>query len=310
LPARCLEGDNTSVRHDVVLIGFRLNATLKPAQALEIVLGLDAQTAKNLSRRFPASVLEGVSREHAERAAADLTAAGAKVELRPSRLERALGDAPADPGRASAAQARAPAAASNGYALGEILAPSARTADHNAIELESPLDALAVQSEQMRTRPSAVALFDEPAAAQASPPSSEPEPTPAPLRRGAVEVDASAFSGLRNLGDGLDDIAEDAPAIEVDQDALRSIQRTSEETVRRPARQQLRPKTGWAWLRMRLSAFTSFLTSWVLASLTMSFVASITLAAVAYAMDPGDMLGALGLGWMRVHAAPLLGVEP
>ena len=343
------------MRYDVVLVGFRLNATLKPAQALETVLGLDPQTAKTLAKRFPARVLAGVGYERAEEAVEALIAVGAKAEARPSQREgsAASGGHPASPAPPaprkepappaprqeqdlpSAAKSPASAAAqmssvehtastapaSGHYQLGDILAPGAQASPSVEIELESPLDALSQHAGQLALRPSAVDLFGpEPANSNvprspAKPPQGAPSPAqPARPQTNAVPPalaaapegpDTSAFGGMRNFGDGLEDMG-DGPALDLDPAALRSIQRTSNEAVAKRPRSAPKPRTPLDWLRAKLANLARFLGGWLLAVLTLALVCAVTLALVAYALNPEDMLGAVSLDRARGLLAPLL----
>lgn len=67
---------------DVIITSFRMNAPMSPAQTLEELFGFEPDRARSLTRAFPATVIEGTTRVHADIAAEQLREAGAKVEVR------------------------------------------------------------------------------------------------------------------------------------------------------------------------------------------------------------------------------------
>jgi hypothetical protein len=83
------------VQSDVVIVGYRLNAKEPAQKALERILGLSPDAARTLARSFPAVVVEGAANDNAERIRAQLSDAGALVELRASG-GRPLAPAPRD----------------------------------------------------------------------------------------------------------------------------------------------------------------------------------------------------------------------
>jgi hypothetical protein len=107
------------LRYDVVLVGFRLNARLKPAQALQAVLGLDVDACKALTQRFPATVLTGVSQSRADKVVEQLDEMGGKAEVHLSRISLAT-----EPEKdTTSVRPFAQKEGSGNYAIGEILAP-------------------------------------------------------------------------------------------------------------------------------------------------------------------------------------------
>jgi len=273
------------VRYDVVLVGFRLNASIKPAQALNSVLGMDAQTCRELTRQFPANVLAGVSLSRAEKVAEQLTAVGAKVEVRESRLSHAT--------QPAAGQSFPPNEESGNYAIGEILAPMKR----------GSLTALAQPSSfpPPPRRPSREELDEalresfRPAQAgmilgngtPSAPPELRDDTTPsAPeiLGNFTPEQDA-AFAGLQNFGDSLDTFETRAPALQVDEVVFRSIPRTPETEASRAARR------GGPFTRFRrwLASVAGPAFEWTAGLLWLALIGAITLLAVAYAMDPSHV---------------------
>jgi hypothetical protein len=69
---------------DVVITGFKLNGRDTPARVLERVLGEPPDSAKALTRSFPAVVRRCLSPVEADPLVLALRAAGARVELRPT----------------------------------------------------------------------------------------------------------------------------------------------------------------------------------------------------------------------------------
>jgi hypothetical protein len=264
------------LRYDLVIVGYRLNASVKPGQALQTVLGLDSETARNLTRQFPATVLTGLSLSRAEGVAKQLTDLGAKVEVVESRLSHA-----SQPEKRNNSGRPSPADEQSGnYAIGEILAPMAR---HQSI----PTDVGAAQPKRPSREELDAALRD----------SFRPQTTPislppAPL---SAEHDA-AFAGLQNFGDNLDGFNDGSALLEVDEGALRSIQRRPDASAGTPKRRSL-------WQRMEglLSNLASASMEWALGLFWLLVIGAITLVAVGYALDERDIMGAL-----RREAEPAL----
>jgi hypothetical protein len=304
------------LRYDVVIVGFRLNASLKPAQALQLVLALDAETAKELTRRFPANVLSGVSLSRAERVSAELTDAGAKVEVRESRLSLA-NDAGTGAGGGSASvraprppviaelpdgSRRAPPPggfheeASGNYEIGEILAPLGRggaaPAPAAAATASTPATRRAAREELDQAlrdsfRPDRATPAPEPVA-----PEKNEKGKPAPAPEAFELMDNSAFAGMQNFGGGLDGFAEtdDAPKLQVDEVALRAIQRRPEPGSPRSEQPALTARLGSWWSGVAGASF-----EWGSALLSLLLVAAATLLAVGYALDPEHVLRPIGL---------------
>jgi hypothetical protein len=118
-----------SVRYDVVIVGYKLNAAIKPAQALHTLLGLDLEAAKALTREFPTVVMSGLSLSRAESVRQQLSEYGAKVEL---REQGSANEAPPVPSHTASA----------GYELGDILAPSAMPRPGGMNARPAPAEAL------------------------------------------------------------------------------------------------------------------------------------------------------------------------
>jgi hypothetical protein len=322
------------VRYDVVIVGFRLNASLKPAQALQLVLGMDAETSKELTRRFPSAVLSGVSLSRAERVSGELTDAGAKVEVRESRLslanDGATGAGARGGGNGSPAERPAVIAelpdgsrrapphsgrheeASGNYEIGEILAPLGRGGTAPAPAAQAPTPVTRRASREALDQ----ALRDSLRPDQAAPETPEPAPAPgAPPGKGekgkavpepepeAFELmDNSAFAGMQNFGGGLDGFdAQDAPKLQVDEVALRSIQRRPEADARAASEQSaLAARLGSWWSNVSGSAL-----EWGAALLSLLVVTGITLLAVGYALDPEHVLRPIGLEALPAGAKKL-----
>jgi hypothetical protein len=311
------------VRYDVVIVGFRLNASLKPAQALQLVLGMDAETSKELTRRFPAAVLSGVSLSRAERVSGELTDAGAKVEVRESRLSLAhdggAGSGARDSGNGSPAERPAVIAelpdgsrrtpphserheeASGNYEIGEILAPFGRAATAPAPAAQAPTPVTRRASREELDQALRDSLRpDQPSALTPAPAPAKGEKGKAPPERKAIPepeafelMDNSAFAGMQNFGGGLDGFAEaeDAPKLQVDEVALRSIQRRPEADARAASEQPaLGARLGSWWSDVSGSAL-----EWGAALLSLLVVTGITLLAVGYALDPEHALRPIGL---------------
>jgi hypothetical protein len=257
------------LRYDIVIVGYRLNASVKPAQALQNVLGIDIETAKALTRQFPATVLTGLSQTRAERVAEQLTKEGAKVEVRESRLSLAT-----EPEKKGSPSVRPfpPDEESGNYAIGEILAPMAR---HKA---SIPSPALELDTSTPAKRPSREEL--EAALRDSFRPGADPSPP-------SAEHDA-AFAGIQNF-DEIGGYTHDAAALEVDEIAMRAIQRRPE-TQKKPKRRTL-----WTRFQELCADLASRSLEWAGALLWLLLIAGATLAAVGYALDPNDILGALQL---------------
>lgn len=275
------------MRYDVVLVGFRLNARLKPAQALQAVLGLDADACRVLTQKFPATVLTGVSQSRADKVVEQLDEMGGKAEVHLSRISLA-----AEPEKNS--QSVRPFAqedASGNYAIGEILAPMPRKGASVA-----PKDDAASAAKRPSREELDQALRD----------SFRPANDAAAKAR-AAEHDP-AFSALQNFDDSLDGFDKNAPKLEVDEVAFRSIQRKVDTSGGRAAPKKLTFQQRMVkFLRRMLS--TSF--DWSMGLLSLGVIAAITLYAVGYALDPEHAIGALKLEQlpdsMREASGKLLG---
>jgi hypothetical protein len=309
------------LRYDVVIVGFRLNASLKPAQALQLVLGIDADTSKELTRRFPANVLSGVSLSRAERVSAELTDAGAKVEVRESRLSLASdGGAGASSASSGSSQVQRPAViaelpdgsrrapphaarneeASGNYEIGEILAPLGRGGAAPPAAAAAPTTSAARRASREELdqalrdslRPDQAVAAPQ-AVAPAAVPAKKEKSKPAPAPEAFELMDNSAFAGMQNFGGGLDGFAEadDAPKLQVDEVALRAIQRRPETDLQPNSLQpSLRVRLGSWWSGVSASAF-----EWATALFSLFVVAAVTLLAVGYALDPEHVLRPIGL---------------
>lgn len=272
------------MRYDVVLVGFRLNASMKPAQALHSVLGLDAATCKELTRQFPASVLAGVSLSRAEKVAQQLTDAGAKVEVRESRLSHASQPAPGN-------QPFPASEESGNYEIGEILAPMKRGSLAALAQPSSAPPPRRPSREELDAalrdsfRPTQGAARDK---VSSEPPELLTESTPEILGNYTPEQDP-AFAGLQSFGDSLDTLDVKAPTLQVDEVALRSIQRYPETEAARAAR---RPGPIVRFTRWLSGAGSSAL-GWLFSLFWLALICAVTLVAVAYAMDPTHVFSAL-----------------
>jgi hypothetical protein len=255
------------VRYDVVIVGYKLNANIKPAQALQTVLGLDLETAKAMTRQFPATVLTGLSLTRAESVSKQLTDCGAKVEVRESRLSHVSEPSPSV--RPFPADEE-----SGNYAIGEILAPMGRHSAARASE----------RSAETSRRPSREELD---AALRES---LRPEAAPAAPRISISPENDAAFAGITNF-EALDGYTDSAAALDVDEVAYQSIQRgplpKSERTARGPG--LLDRLLSWA-RRLGSGAL-----EWTASLLWLGVITALTLVAVGYALDPHDILGALKL---------------
>jgi hypothetical protein len=277
------------VRYDVVLVGFRLNASMKPAQALASVLGLDPQTCKELTKQFPANVLAGVSLSRAEKVSQQLTDVGAKVEVRESRLSHAAQPTGSLPFPVNEE--------SGNYEIGEILAPMKR-GSLGALGQPSSMPPAARRpsreelDEALRDsfRPAHGGML--PPRVSSAPPEllGETNTTPsAPEILGNYTPEQDpAFAALQNFEDGFDVLDKRAPALQVDEVALRSIQRVPETDAARAARRGT-PLTRFVrWL----SNMSGSALGWVVSFAWLLLIAGITLVSVAYAMDPSHALSA------------------
>jgi hypothetical protein len=75
---------------DVVVLGFRINATLPPRKLVERVLAISETEARDFVKRLPRVARAGLSRADADKLLAALQTAGAKVELREHVLAQAI----------------------------------------------------------------------------------------------------------------------------------------------------------------------------------------------------------------------------
>lgn len=253
------------LRYDIVVVGFRLNARLKPAEAMHSVLGVSPDAARELVREFPATVLCGVSQGRAERVSRELNEAGAKVEVRESRISLA---AQADEG--SAGGAFPTNEYSGNYEIGEILAPMPRRSASSAP------GAATASAAPMAKRPSREEL-DAALRESFKPP---------PGHGG--EHDA-AFAGLTNFGDDLDGFgAAEAPVLDVDEEALRSIRRSADADVPATSKPSLAER-----LLRSLSRLLDTAGEYGVTLFSLGVITAITLLAVGYALNPHDPLGAV-----------------
>jgi hypothetical protein len=274
------------LRYDVVLVGFRLNARLKPAQALQSVLGLDVDACKALTQKFPATVLTGVSQSRADKVVEQLGEMGGKAEVHLSRISLAT-----EPEKdTNSVRPFAQEEASGNYAIGEILAPMPKKMTSTPPKDEATPTPKRPSREELDQ-----ALRDSfrPADAAGKP-------------RGA-EHDL-AFSGLQNFDDSLDGFDKKGPALEVDEVAFRSIQRKAEPVTGRGVFKKLTfQQRVVKFLRTMLR--TSF--DWSMGLLSLGVIAAVTLYAVGYALDPEHALSALKLEQlpdsMRQATGKLLG---
>jgi hypothetical protein len=257
------------LRYDVVLVGFRLNARLKPAQALQAVLGLDAEACRTLTQKFPATVLTGVSQSRADKVVEQLDELGGKAEVHLSRISLAT-----EPEKdTNSVRPFAQEEASGNYAIGEILAPMPKKNVSVAPKGETPA----------AKRPSREELD------QALRDSFRPGKEPSPAGKPGGEHDL-AFAGLQNFDDTMGGFDKKAPALEVDEVAFRSIQRKAE-PPRHAARKLTFRQRLVKFLRRMLS--TSF--DWSMGLLSLGVIGAITLYAVGYALDPEHAIAALKL---------------
>jgi hypothetical protein len=273
-----------TLRYDVVLVGFRLNARLKPAQALQAVLGLDAEACKALTQKFPATVLTGVSQSRADKVVEQLDEVGGKAEIHLSRISLAN-----EPEKDThSVRPFGQEELSGNYAIGEILAPMPK---HPSVR---------PKGEAAPTkRPSREELD------QALRDSFRPADDAAAKDRSA-EHDL-AFAGLQNFDDSLGGLDRGSPALEVDEVAFRSIQRKPETNTGRMAVRKLTFEQRLVkFLRRMLSS--SF--DWSMGLLSLAVVAGVTLYAVGYALDPEHAIAVLKLeelpGTVRAASDKLL----
>jgi hypothetical protein len=274
-----------NVRYDVVLVGFRLNARLKPAQALEAVLGLDAEACKALTQRFPATVLTGVSQSRADKVVEQLDQMGGKAEVHLSRISLAT-----EPEKDTHSVRPFPdAEASGNYSIGEILAPMPKNASvqPKAGAVPAPKRPSREELDQ--------ALRDS--------------FRPAQEAAGKGGEHDLAFAGLQNFDDDLDGFAKKGPALEVDEAAYRSIQRKPETNTGRMAaarRLTLKQRLVKALRRMLSTSF-----DWSMGLVALGVIGAVTLYAVGYALDPEHAIAALKLEQlpesMRAASGKLLG---
>jgi hypothetical protein len=265
------------LRYDLVIVGYRLNASVKPAQALQTVLGLDSETARGLTRQFPATVLTGLSLTRAESVAKQLTDLGAKVDVIESRLSHA-----SEPEKRTHSGRPVPADEQSGnYAIGEILAPMGR---HQSL----PSDAAGSAQPKRPSREELDAALRDSFRPQTTPISLPPAPL-------SAEHDA-AFAGIQNFGDNLDGFNDGSTALEVDEVALRSIQRRVEASPTKPKRRSV-----WQALEGLLSNLATASMEWALGLFWLLVIGALTLVAVGYALDERDLPGAL-----RREAEPAL----
>jgi hypothetical protein len=269
------------VRYDVVIVGYKLNANIKPAQALQTVLGLDLETAKAMTRQFPAPVLTGLSLSRAESVSQQLTDCGAKVEVRESRLSHV-----SEPDKQTPSVRPFPVDEESGnYAIGEILAPMGR---HSA--------ARAGSTPEPSRRPSREEL-DE-----ALRESLRPQAAPPAVRVSLSPEHDAAFAGITNF-ESIDGYTDSAAKLEVDEVAFRSIQRE-------PVAQNVRAKRGpslWERLLRWAQNLGSGALDWTLSLLWLGLIAALTLVAVGYALNPEDIVGALKLELLTEPTRQALG---
>ena len=277
------------MRYDVVLVGFRLNARLKPAQALEAVLGLDVESCKALTQRFPATVLTGVSQSRADKIVEQLEQMGGKAEVHLSRISLAT-----EPEKdTNSVRPFSDAEASGNYAIGEILAPMPKSAS---------------------VRPKAAAGAGAGGAGVVAPKRPSREELDQALRdsfRPAQEAAGQggehdlAFAGLQNFDDSLDGFDKKGPSLEVDEAAFRSIQRKPETNTGRMA--GARKLTFKQRLVKALRSMLSSSFDWSMGFLALGVIGALTLYAVGYALDPDHALAALKLEQLPESVRTALG---
>jgi hypothetical protein len=277
------------LRYDVVLVGFRLNARLKPAQALQTVLGLDVEACKALTQKFPATILTGVSQSRADKVVEQLDELGGKAEVHLSRISLAT-----EPEKDTHSVRPFPRDETSGnYAIGEILAPMSK----KGASLPPKQDEPAVVAKRPSREELDQALRDSFRPAQ--------EAAASGKRGGEHDL---AFAGLQNFDDHLDGFDKKGPSLEVDEVALRSIQRRADPAGGKGAARKLTLQQRMVkFLRQMLS--TSF--DWSMGVLSLGVIVAVTLYAVGYALDPEHAIGALKLeqlpGSMREASGKLLG---
>ncbi len=216
-------------RHDVVITGFRLNATEQPSKVLQRLLGLDEALARTLAKRFPSVVRSDEPRAEAERLMLALRDAGAYVHLReasersePAALFRNVSD---DAARVSH------------YKLGELEVVVSQSQPAPAM-----LRADALPS--VETAPSQPA----PRAKSQPAPASKSQPAPAGKSQPAPAVDPGlASGGLRMFGDNFgDQDAGDGSLLELDERALgRQTNRVEVVAWRKEKTEDVRKRRGF-----------------------------------------------------------------
>lgn len=278
------------MQSDVVMIGYRLNAKEPAAKALERILGLTPEAARQLARQFPVVVVQGASEAHAAEVAHALETAGALVELR-SHAAEGSEHLPAND-TSLAAGAALPvaqeASASGSYQLGDfgLEPPSPPRAEPAAATAPAERAAEQVASGlplELAGLPSAAPL--------------ELESLPGTRTRTQKEApDPDAGSGLHTLGDGFEDLDPALKAPELEERAYRAIQRAPKPSIsRRPAPMPLVKRSARA-----RAAIARSLRSWAPSVLALVLLTLGSALAVGYALDPGDPVGAL----VRETAAP------
>jgi hypothetical protein len=286
------------LRYDVVLVGFRLNARLKPAQALQAVLGLDAEACRALTQKFPATVLTGVSQSRADKVVEQLDEVGGKAEVHLSRIS--LANEPEK--NTNSVRPFAQEELSGNYAIGEILGPmpkhpsvrpkvEARGQNEDAAPAKRPSREELDQALRDSFRPAVPARGQNQEAAA----------------KGRSAEHDLAFAGLQNFDDSLGGLDTGAPALEVDEAAFRSIQRKPETNT---GRMGVRKLTFRQRLVKVLRGMLSTSFDWSMGLLSLAVIAAVTLYAVGYALDPEHAIAALKLeelpGTVRAASDKLL----
>jgi hypothetical protein len=294
--------ESSAVRYQLVILGFRLNAGEPPAKALERVLGMDPQRAKDLTRSFPCVVGATANPEHARIHAERLTQAGAKVEVR----EQHLGVVPA--------AAQAPAAPEAPSVSARVPPPPPQPVQRQAVPEEAaPAEAapaggyslgdlVVARPEPVRTSKPAVPSppVPSPQAAPAVAPSTQ---TQAPAQKHELP---DAFSGMRNYEDEFEEMGQQpAAALEIDGGAMRVIRQDNVAGAR--ASKVMAAKPSWAQRLARLPRrFLTWLMTWVPHTIALCVVVAISAAAVSYGLDPDHVLDDVALSRAQKAAEQLL----
>ncbi len=157
---------------DVIITSFRMNSRESASQVLERAFGIEPERARALVRTFPATVIQGTSRAHAENAAEQLREAGAKVEI-----AEHVQPPPSAPSAKTAAD----------------LAGSAKTEAFGSDAIEK-LAAIAKKLQEQKqgvVQPLAASAIASTAAAEVSPAAAQVSPATAQLAKDVAALDAA-----------------------------------------------------------------------------------------------------------------------